>query len=366
LPDVSRRSFLHAAAGGAALLALPGCASSRAAGPRPPVASPGSRDGGCRFLVVGDTQRSAANEPLNDRARTAIYDRLREALADPGLFVLHVGDVVDIGGDPADWRDDFDAPFWEQLNEAQRARVFPAPGNHDYKTHILDYGGSLDRYRAHFPHLHGRRYYRFTCGRSAFVVFDSGRNGLLGKLFGERWRNGVEEQMRWLHGRVLPDLAAQARTGEVDQLFLVVHKPARPTPILLRNRQTGRVLADIDRWNSDNGLGLRITSLHGHIHTFSHQNLGGVEQIITGGGGGPQRGSHYFGHVERPEDLDLYRAEKLAVAGDDPGLFDRLRHDDTHFGYLDVTVPPAGAATITYQRFDDETGGFHADYELQR
>lgn len=338
----------------------------------PPPAAPGAS---YRFLVVGDTQRSADSRDLNDAARAAVYDRVRAALADgSAAFAFHVGDLVETGGDAARWRDDFDVPFWARLSPGQRTRFFPVPGNHEYKTHLLDYGGGdLGLYFRRFPHLERQRYYYFFHGRACFVALDSGRNGIAKVLLGERWQNGFEEQVAWLTNRVFPEIAERAAAGQLDCVFVFFHKPAYPTPVTLRNAQSAQVLELFDRLLRDAGHDLRILAFSGHIHTFSHirREAGSdagtaIEQLIMGGGGGVQAGSRYYRRVKRIEDLDLYRRQKLGAGGPGAGqtAFDGVRRDDTHFGYLDVVVGPA--VEIIYHRFDPDRGDFYEDYRFSR
>lgn len=344
--------------------------------PRGAIAGPPVVGAELRFLVFGDTQRSADSGSLNDAARAAVYDRVRAALADSAAdFVFHVGDLVETGGDAARWRRDFDAPFWDRLDASQQARFFPVPGNHEYKTHLLDYGGGdLARYFRHFPHLGNRRYYHFFHGRSCFIALDSGRNGVAKILFGERWQNGFEEQAGWLTGQVLPEIAARAAAGQLDQVFVFFHKPSRASPAALRNRQSAEVLTLLDHMNREGGHDLRILAFSGHIHTFSHLRedtiSGGgtaIDQLVLGGGGGIQTGRQHYRKAQRIEDLDLYRREKLGAAGDLAAretFIAELRQDNTHFGYLEVVV--GQGVEVIYHRFDPGSGGFCEDYRFSR
>ena len=283
------------------------CAPVRAPPPgsTPPlgVPQPWSSEGPVRFLVLGDTQRPGAGDAANDRQRQAIYDRVAAALADSAAdLVFHVGDLVDHASKASNWRDQFDALFWDHLSSPLRQRFFAVPDNHEYKGHMLQYGG-----------------------------------------------------------------------GELDVVFLLFHKAAFTTHIHQRNRQSSEVLALFDGLNRELGRPFRLVSFSGHIHTFSHLALdldgdgtAPIHQFTTGGGGATQRAAKYFGQAKHVADLDLYRQHKYAElaadaeTGIDQPLFDRLRLDNTHFGYLEVVVDDP--LRVIYQRFDQDTGSFNADY----
>ncbi|MEW6755081.1 MAG: metallophosphoesterase [Candidatus Latescibacterota bacterium] len=328
--------------------------------------------GPVRFLVVGDTQVPRSGQERAARLRRALYDSLAAALADSAL-VVHLGDVVDNGSRAEQWAR-FDAEIgWERLTQEQRRRFVPIPGNHDYKTHWWDWGGGdLSLYFRRFAHLQHRRYYFFTRGASAFVCMDAGRNGIR-KVFGEGWENGREEQEEWLQRAVLPYL--EGRSHSLRRIFLFVHKPGWVTPVERRNDDTVRMLRRFDDFNRDHGYPFEIYSFSGHIHTFSHirrdhngDGQGEVEQFTSGGGGGEQVGREYFGRVGRPADLDAYRLgqyrQQARGEGLDGQVFDAVRRDNTHFGYLEVEA--AERVRVRYHRFQPQDGGFRVDYEYVR
>ncbi len=366
------------------LVLLPACAAS--IGSPVTMADPGgslaypeqwSSERPYRFLVLGDTQRPRRGRSRNDAERAAIYDAVLGALTDSSAaFVFHVGDIVWTGSKEQLWRQNFDALFWDRLAGPLRERFFPIPGNHEYKSHLLRYGGDdLSQYYARFTHLDHRRYYHFFYGRACFVALDSGRNGLTKVLFGERWQNGFEEQVDWLTTQVFPRIAERVAADQLDRVFVFFHKPAYPTPVTLRNKQSGQVLSLFGDLNRDSGNRLQIMTFSGHIHTFTHMRWGSdgdrggpIDQLVTGGGGGPQRGWKHYRQVTRVEDLDEYRREKYwartEAASVDTALFTELRRDSTHFGYLEVVVDDS--VQVIYHRFDPDTGGLYRDYDFRR
>ena len=366
------------------LVLLPACVASigrpaTMAHPRDPLACPEqwSPERPYRFLVLGDTQRPGPGKRPNDAERGAIYERMLGALTDSSAaFIFHVGDIVSTGSKGQQWCEHFDAPFWDRLAAPLKQRFFPIPGNHEYKSHLLDYGGDdLAQYFARFTHLDHRRYYHFFYGRACFVALDSGRNGIAKVLFGERWQNGFEEQVDWLTTHVFPRIAERVAVGQLDRVFVFFHKPAYSTPVTLRNQQSAQVLSLFGDLNRDSGYRLRIMAFSGHIHTFAHMRWGSdgdgrgtIDQFTTGGGGGAQRGWKYYRKVTRIEDLDEYRREKYwaraEAASVDTALFTQLRRDNTHFGYLEVVVDDG--VQVIYHRFDPDTGGVYRDYGFNR
>lgn len=328
-----------------------------------------------RFLVVGDTQNPKAGKPQNDAERRAIYARFSQAL-DDSLMVVHLGDLVKTGAELGEWGQFFDGIFWDKLADGPRRRFFPIPGNHEYKTSFFDYGGGdLSPYFERFPHIRNQRYYFFTYDNAGFVFMDAGRNGVAKLFGGEHWQNGVEEQVEWLREVVFPDLRRQAEENGLERIFLFYHKPGYVTPVYVKNEESVRMLRRFDDFNRENGNRFEIFAFAGHVHTFSHiaKKYGEddgkeIDQFTVGTGGGTQRGGKYYRKIEQVEDLDRYRLmeyrEEVQVGEFDQNVFDRVRFDNAHFGYLEVIADEE--VTFRYHRYDKTTGDFTVDYEFAR
>lgn len=328
-----------------------------------------------RFLVLGDTQNPKPGRMQNDTERRAIYGRLAEALAD-SVPVVHVGDIVENGSKLWQWQKFFDSIFWERLSADQKQRFFPLLGNHEYKTHFFDYGGGdLGLYYQRFPHIETRRYYFFEYGDACFISMDSGRNGIMKHLGGERWQNGVEEQLAWLEEEVFPFIRRRSVESGLKRIFFFYHKPGYVTPVDVKNEQSVEMLKRFDDFNRENDYRFEIVAFSGHIHTFSHivkdyneDGRGEIDHFTLGIGGGPQRGGKYYKKVKRVEDLDSYRRMKYRERNGegefDQKLFDELRFDSTHFGYLEVIIDDE--VRVLYHRFDPDSEGFYVDYEFAR
>lgn len=333
---------------------------------------PGPAANSFRFLVIGDTQ-NPVRDPKNQKARKAIFREFKNFLESDEGFILHVGDFVDKGHDPWQWGVYFDDIFWNLLGNGERQRFFPTLGNHEYKTHLLDWGGGdLAPYYERFPHLEKSRYYFFRFGESVFVMMNSGQNGIR-QLFGERWENDLEEQIAWLNQTVFPYLTTLS--DSVRNVFVGFHKPAYPNPVLLRNSNSEEVLSAFGRFNQSIDNRFRITCFAGHIHTFSHiqhkapADSGRVlDRFTIGTGGGKQRGRKYFKNIQSIDDLDLYRKARYEKekngSGSDKAAFDDVRLDNKIFGYLEVSV--RDSLTFTFLRYDETSDSFAVEYTFSK
>lgn len=330
-----------------------------------------------RFLVLGDSQNPVSKDPevTNQPERVAIFNKIYEELnsKNPPDFVVHVGDFTETGSSSKEWKKYFDNIFWDKLDKEQKQKFFPVIGNHEYKDHFFNYGGyNLKKYYKRFPHISKNRYYFFRYGNSAFVFMDSGRNGIMKVLGGERWQNGIEEQIKWLERELFPHLGKQT---EIDNIFLIFHKPAYATPEYLRNKQSAKVIGMFEDFSSEQNDKFKITVLNGHIHTFSHIvkdfNKDGkmpTDQFTIGTAGGKQRGKKYFKKIKTVEGLDLYRKAKYSQGihedGIDKEVFDEVRFDGEVFGYLEVKV--GKEVEFIFHRLFRERDVFLRDYEFRK
>ncbi|KAA3598105.1 MAG: hypothetical protein DWQ06_13490 [Calditrichaeota bacterium] len=329
------------------------------------------------FLVLGDSQNPVSKNPevTNQPERVAIFNKIYEELnsRNPPDFVVHVGDFTETGSSSKEWKKYFDEIFWDKLSEEQKNKFFPVVGNHEYKDHFFNYGGyDLKKYYQHFPHIQKNRYYFFRYGNSIFIILDSGRNGIMKVIGGERWQNGIEEQIDWLKKEFFPHLSKQ---NEVENIFLIFHKPAYATPEYLRNKQSAKVIGMFEDYNSTQNDKFKLTVFNGHIHTFSHivkdfNNDGKkpTDQFTIGTAGGKQRGKKYFKKIKTVEGLDLYRKSKyyqgIEEDGIDKEIFDKVRFDSEIFGYLEVKV--GEEIEFIFHRLFTERDGFIRNYEFRK
>jgi predicted phosphodiesterase len=189
------------------------------------------------FAVCGDS-----------RGGDAIYlEILRRVVADGAAFLLHTGDLVNVGGVHqfrhfANLMADFPLPF------------YPTAGNHDAQ------GGSLEHYLAYSgaPAAH----YSFDVGQAHFAVIDSHHGSL------------PNTELEWLDA----DLAA---SDQPLKLVLLHHPPFDPDGT--DHIMVGGNAAFMDVVERQ---GVEIV-FAGHIHAFVEGEQNGVRYIITGSGGAP-------------------------------------------------------------------------------
>lgn len=105
------------------------------------------------WVHIADTQVYSSSDPVK------VSDDLLEInqLADPPLFVINTGDLVEVGSDTTHWEN-----YVDQLTVSDFP-VLPVVGNHDLN------GTSLDYYELYV----GPPYYSFEAGDWHFVVYNS-------------------------------------------------------------------------------------------------------------------------------------------------------------------------------------------------
>jgi 3',5'-cyclic AMP phosphodiesterase CpdA len=242
-------------------LFLAACASP-ALQPTPDAVVPGARP---VFLLLGDTQRTMTLEiwrPRHDEERLAL---VRAAAGEQPAFVLHLGDVVCHGARAVEWArfcDEF-APLFER-----GVPIYPALGNHDY------YGSNaaaLAHRAAVFPHVAGRRWFDLRFHGVQAIVLDSN--------FDELSATEIREQEAWLDRT----LAAAERDPAIRHVLVACHHPPYTAAIGLAPS-----LEVEERFVARLTPKVRVFAA-GHVHNYERFEKGGVQFLVSGGGGGPRR-----------------------------------------------------------------------------
>jgi len=202
-----------------------------------------------QFVVYGDTRTR------HDVHRKVISAILSHSSPD---FVLHTGDLVENGADPALWPIFFDA----ERELLRKVAFFPSLGNHERNDRL--YYDFLDA---------SASYYSFNWGSSHFIVLDSDINNV-SKMDSARqvfW----DEEVRWLED----DLKA----SQLDDFrFVIAHHPPM-TAVLRRQGDNPHMTALIPLFEK-----YKVTAgFFGHDHNYQHYLKNGVHYFITGGGGAP-------------------------------------------------------------------------------
>jgi hypothetical protein len=210
----------------------------------PPLAA-----GSYQFVVYGDTRTR------HDVHRSVMAAILKYAQPD---FVLHTGDQVADGTDPALW------PVFFDIEGAllRKAAIFPSLGNHERNSRQW-----YDFFDA------DTSYYSFNWGNSHFSVLDSDLNNV--GPGSETRQRFWDEQVKWLR----EDLE---KNQKADFRFVMAHHPPMTA---VSNRQgdnlhMAALMPMLVQYNVTAGF-------FGHDHNYQHYLKSGVHYFVTGGGGAP-------------------------------------------------------------------------------
>lgn len=200
------------------------------------------------FILYGDTRTR------HDVHRKGIRAVLQYAHPD---FIVHTGDLVADGSDPALWPIFFDI----ERDLLRQTAFFPSLGNHERNA------------RNYYDLLQAPAYYSFTWGNAHFSILDSDIANLASS---EATRQSAwKEQVAWLED----DLKKSQRA---DFRFVVAHHPPMSA---VSNRQGSNahmtaLIPMLEQYHVTAGL-------FGHDHNYQHYLKDGIHYIISGGGGAP-------------------------------------------------------------------------------
>jgi len=229
----------------------------------------------------------------------------------PALVSI-TGDLVYTGAEEPDWKVwDTETAEWQQ----HHIPIYPALGNHDLKG---DQTTALANYFTRFPQLAQNRYYSVHFGNCLMLVLDSSQDETSGP------------QGEWLQQRL------NHLTNSTAFVFVVLHHP--PYTSSSDDKQFGgghtarikeEALAQFLEARQQK-LHARIIVFAGHVHNYEHHQHGGIDYIVSGGGG-----AHPYAIARKP--TDLYQS------------------DDVNYHYLLVDVSPQ-RVVITMNRLDLGSG----------
>ncbi len=200
-----------------------------------------------RFAVFGDV-----------RSGHDVHAAIVRAVAaeDPDLVIM-TGDLVDRGTDEGDWERFFDVaePLLKQV------AIYPAAGNHEYARR----GRGVARWADSFLRGGDASWYSFEVAGVHFICLDS-------EAFGN------PDQRAWLER----DLQ-QARARKVRAIVAYDHDGPWSSQLHGDNRLAATDYAPLlDKY--------RVTVVFaGHDHDYERGRVGGLEYVVTGGGGAELR-----------------------------------------------------------------------------
>lgn len=219
-----------------------------------------------RIVVYGDNRcRHPLEFWLKDttKARRRVAYRIAQIRPD---LVVNTGDIVDRGASAAPWQ-----VFDEENAWLRRMGVpyYPVLGNHEYM------GGStetaLHNYFARFPYLNDRRWYKLQVGPVVFLMLDSN--------FDEMTQEEVRSQLTWLQDNIVEC----ERDPNVRMTVLITHHP----PFTHSRNEHPSVKVTHLVLPLMSGYAKCKLFYSGHSHSYERFRVGGVNYVVTGGGGAP-------------------------------------------------------------------------------
>jgi 3',5'-cyclic AMP phosphodiesterase CpdA len=230
-------------------------------------------------VVYGDSRKTLGLEFWRGRFNAERLAVIRAIAGEDPDFIVHSGDLVSAGGDPAEWRD-----FHEEMRPVFSRRIpfFPAPGNHEYWGSAAP---PLEHYFASFPALRGRRWYEVRVPPVLVLLLDSN--------FSRLSPEDREAQDRWL-GEAL---AAAERDPAVRHVLVCFHHAPYTNSLV-----HGDDAAVQERFVRRRTPKIRAF-IAGHVHSYERFVKDGVHFVVSGGGGAPLMPVD----VEKPIHKDEFR-----------------------------------------------------------
>jgi hypothetical protein len=238
------------------------------------------------FILFGDSRRTMGSEYWRgsyDRERLAVIEALAQ---EKPAFIVNTGDLVRAGSDRAEWR------TFHAENEPIFSRhipYYPGVGNHEYLWNPAE---GLENLFTSFPGLERRTWYLIRFPPAAVLVLNSNLEDL--------GPDQTQAQDRWLSDT----LAELEKDGAIRHAILafhhapftncVVHGDSRSAQEHFLTRLTPKVCAVVT----------------GHVHSYERFLVGGVQYLVSGGGGAPLMPIR----LERARHADLYRGRSYRPA----------------------------------------------------
>ncbi|MHA2096404.1 MAG: metallophosphoesterase family protein, partial [Candidatus Hodarchaeales archaeon] len=171
------------------------------------------------FISFGDT-RSNKEGGFDDNSGLEAIAPLMENLIDEYnvSFMLHVGDVVEYGGDQ-DWWDTY---WWPLMgNISDKVQIYYAVGNHEYASETGIYDLDLITFKANVDNPGNELYFSFNSplNDTHFIVFNSEYrvNPDPNMVFAPNNATLWAEQEDWL----VQDLAENT----IERVIVMIHRP---------------------------------------------------------------------------------------------------------------------------------------------
>jgi len=216
------------------------------------------------MVAYGDMRFTdpAITKGTNPKVRQWLAEKI--ALERPQVLLL-TGDMPFVGDKTADW-DEYqkETASWTQ----QGFPVFPTLGNHEI---YYDHAKGIANYLKNYPGIDGHRYYSALLGSVEILSLD------MNLTVAPR-----SDQARWFSAQL------QHLPPQVEFLLILYHIPwiADEQSQLVAGLPThdAQILRGILTANLPK-MHAKVVVFNGHIHNYERFEAGGVEYVVTGGGG---------------------------------------------------------------------------------
>ena len=216
-----------------------------------------------RFVVLGDT-----------RSRHDVHQKIVDRIIkeDP-LFVVNTGDLVARGNNMSNWEH-----FFRINDELIRYKpYYTVLGNHEQNS---------DNYFNFFSLPGNESYYFFSVGNALFVVLDMEGEDINTPAYlkdeneDEFWENisraYFEKEKKWLENVL-------TLNKDAGYIFVFFH----PTYYSIKASRVAEAEMRRKFWGDIFERHHVTAVLNGHDHYYHHARHGGVDYIVTAGGGAP-------------------------------------------------------------------------------
>jgi acid phosphatase type 7 len=247
------------------------------------------------FLVYGDTRFTRHNSVANAFARRALVERMA---GENPMAVFIGGDLVYEGSDP----DDYELYKAETIEwSKRRIPVFPALGNHEFRTCADDVNPCLENWWNTFPALRPYRWYSVTIGATLrALVLDSD----------SRLRKG-SEQRTWFEQQI----SSADADPRIKFILVTLHyPPVRDAfyPSMLDEKEVARYFAKKAR-----SLRVQVVVVGSHVHNYERYYRDGVTYLVSGGGGAkPVPAIRLFGELSKLHTSVNYHYIRFSLESD--------------------------------------------------
>jgi hypothetical protein len=216
-----------------------------------------------KFVVLGDT-----------RTRHDVHQKIvNRIIKEDPLFVVNTGDLVARGNSMSDWEHFFD------INDRliRHTPYYTVLGNHEQNS---------DNYFNFFSLPGNESYYFFTVGDALFIVLDMEGEDINTPAYlkdeneDEFWQNisrdYFEREKLWLENLL-------TLNKDAGYIFVFFH----PTYYSIKSSRVAEAEMRRKFWGDIFERHHVTAVLNGHDHYYHHARHGGVDYIVTAGGGAP-------------------------------------------------------------------------------